>query len=77
MPHKNQDENEVQSSSGSAAGESARLDPQPSPEEGTNDLADTPVAEIPIGFPVIPDEFKRLKKKAEQSDKEDAPDISA
>ena len=77
MFHENQDENEVQSSSGSAAGESVQPDAQPLPEEEPNELSDTAVEGIPIGFPVAPDEFERLKKQAEQSDEEDAPDTSA
>lgn len=51
-------------------------EPAEEPEEVT-EPPKVPAVPIPIGFPVPPEEFERLKRAAERPDKEEVPEETA
>ena len=62
-PRKNQDQ---QSGSGSSKHQGLSIEPNKAlPEEPTNDDS-LFGGEIPIGMPITPDEFRKLKRRAEK-----------
>ncbi len=61
--------NEQRSGSGGGTGDSVR--PSAEPEVEPSVEGEHPVREIPIGIPMDPEEFKRLKARAEQPSREE------
>ncbi len=61
---------EQRSGSGGGTGDSVR--PSAEPEVEPSAEGEHPVREIPIGIPMDPEEFKRLKAQAEQRSREEA-----
>lgn len=75
--HEKEDKNEVKSAAGSATGKSVRPDSWPLPADEVEEREDTPIQEIPIGYPVSPEEFEELKKQAEERQTHESSESSA
>ena len=82
MSNKEQNQNQVQRCSGSAAGEPVLPEEQQPPEKEIDEGAEAVVQDIPevqeisIGFPVPPGEVERLKREAERPEEEEHPEES-